>query len=154
MVVAVIALSIALGGTAVAAIGGGAPNTAERKHKKKKRNKKRKLRLGKNSVGTRQLKRKAVTTGKLRNNAVNGRKVANNSLTGEDINLGALGTVPSAGTAGQAGNSDTVGGHSASCPGGTTLLRGYCFDSAAKRRAADSQKQPTLAPTRAAGCQP
>jgi hypothetical protein len=129
MVVAMIALSVALGGTAVAAIGGGAPNTAERKHKKKKRNKKRKLRLGKNSVGTRQLKGKAVTTGKLANNAVNGKKVAAKSLTGQDINLNALGTVPEASHAGSAGNADTPGGHSASCPSGTTLLRGYCFDS-------------------------
>ena len=110
MVIAVIALIAALCGTAIGA----------RQHKRG---------LGKNSVGTRQLKGKAVTTGKLRNNAVNGRKVANKSLTGDDINLGALGTVPSADTAANAGNADTVGGHSASCPGGTTLLRGYCFDS-------------------------
>lgn len=109
MVVAVIALIVALGGTAVAA---------------------HTLKLPKNSVGTRQLKRKAVTTGKLANNAVNGAKVANGSLTGADINLGALGKVPSAGTADSAGNSNTVGGHAAACPGGTTLIRGVCFDSA------------------------
>jgi len=105
MVVAVIALVAALTGTAFAA-------------------------LGKNSVGTRQLKRKAVTTGKLANNAVNGAKVANGSLTGADINLAALGKVPSAAAADSAGNANTIDGHSASCPGGSTLIRGRCFDSA------------------------
>jgi hypothetical protein len=106
MVVAVIALICALTGTAYAA-------------------------LGKNSVGSRQLKSKAVTTGKIANNAVNGAKVAKGSLTGEDINLGALGVVPSATNAASAANANTVGGHSASCPPATTLIRGVCFDSAA-----------------------
>ena len=85
--------------------------------------------LGKNSVGPRQLKSKSVTTGKLANNAVNGAKVANGSLTGADINVGALGTVPAATTATSAGNANTVGGHAAACPAGTTLIRGICFDS-------------------------
>lgn len=114
MAVAVLALILAIAAPAVAEIG------------------KRERKAGgpaKNSVGTRQLKSKAVTTGKLANNAVNARTVANNSLTGQDINLGALGTVPSASEAAHAGSSDTVGGHSASCPGGTVLLRGVCFDS-------------------------
>jgi hypothetical protein len=104
MVVAIIALIAALSGSAYAA-------------------------LGKNSVGTRQLKAQAVTTGKLANNSVNGRKIANSSLTGEDINLNALGTVPSAVEASHAANADTVTGHAASCPSGTTLIRGVCFDS-------------------------
>jgi hypothetical protein len=104
-VIAVIALFFALSGTAYAA-------------------------LGKNSVGSRQLKAKAVTTGKIRNNAVNGNKVANNSLTGKDINVGKLGMVPSASHAGSADNANTVSGHAAACPGGTTLIRGICFDSA------------------------
>lgn len=109
MVLAVIALIAALGGSAVAA----------HRHK---------VRLPKNSVGTRQLKRKAVTTGKLANNAVNGAKVANGSLTGADINIGALGTVPAATQAAHAGAADTVGGHAAACPAATTLVRGICFD--------------------------
>jgi hypothetical protein len=104
MVVAVIALVLALTGTAFAA-------------------------LGKNSVGSRQLKSKAVTTGKIANNAVNGAKVANGSLTGSDININALGTVPTAASAISAGNAGTVGGHAASCPAGTTLINGICFDS-------------------------
>jgi hypothetical protein len=85
--------------------------------------------LAKNSVGSRQLKSKSVTTGKIALNAVNGTKVANGSLTGADINLSQLGTVPSAVSAGSAGNANTVGGHSAACPSGTTLIRGACYDS-------------------------
>jgi hypothetical protein len=103
-VVATVALFLALTGTAYAA-------------------------LAKNSVGSRQLKSKAVTTGKVAPNAINGSKVANSSLTGDDINLSQLGTVPSAASATSAGNANTVGGHAASCPQGTTLIRGACFDS-------------------------
>src|SRR5690349_6265684 len=77
--------------------------------------------LGKNTVGSRQIKAKAITTGKIANSAVNGSKVANGSLTGEDIKLSALGTVPSATSATSAGNANTVGGHAASCPAATTL---------------------------------
>src|SRR4051794_25717495 len=112
MIVAVIALIAALTGSAYAA-------------------------LGKNTVGSRQLKKKAVTTGKIANNAVNGAKVANGSLTGTDINIKALGKVPSAETADAASNASTVGGHSASCPGGTTLIRGLCFDSTANGEVAN-----------------
>jgi hypothetical protein len=85
--------------------------------------------LGKNTVGPRQLKSKAVTTGKIAPNAVNGSKVAKESLTGADINLTQLGTVPTATSAASAGNANTVGGHPAACPAGTTLIRGLCFDS-------------------------
>ncbi len=105
LIIAIIALICALSGTAYAA-------------------------LGKNSVGSRQLKSQAVTTGKIHNNAVNGAKVANNSLTGEDINVSKLGIVPEASHAGQADNAGTVSGHAAACPSGTTLIRGICFDSA------------------------
>lgn len=105
MVVAVIALVLALSGTAFAA-------------------------LGKNSVGSKQIKAKAITSGKIANNAITAAKVADHSLTGADINVGALGTVPAATNAANAGNANTVGGHGASCPGATTLIRGLCFDSA------------------------
>jgi hypothetical protein len=105
MVVAVVALIAALSGTAYAA-------------------------LGKNSVGSRQLKAKAVTAGKIANNAVTSAKVAKGSLTGVDINVNALGTVPTAASATSAGNAGTVGGHAAACPGGTILIRGVCFDAA------------------------
>jgi hypothetical protein len=107
MVIAIVALIVGLGGTAVAG----------------------KLKLEKNSVGSRQIKRKAVTAPKVANNAVNGRKVANSSLTGGDIDLSQLGTVPSATEATHAANADAVSGHPAACPSGTTLIRGICFDS-------------------------
>jgi hypothetical protein len=85
--------------------------------------------LGKNSVGSRQLKSKSVTTGKIANNSVTGAKVAKETLTGEDIKLGQLGTVPNATNAAHAQNADTLGdNHAASCPAGSTLIRGICFD--------------------------
>jgi hypothetical protein len=114
MIVAVIALIAALGGSAYAA-----------------------TKLGKNSIGSRQLKAKAVTGAKIANNAVNSTKVSNSSLTGQDINLGALGTVPSAVSSSQAGNANTVSGHPATCPGGTILIRGVCFDAASNPQVTD-----------------
>jgi hypothetical protein len=115
MIIAVVALIVGLGGTAIAA---------------KNNQRSKRVKLSKNSVGPRQLKRKAVTAQKIANNAINGRKVANGSLTGADIDLAQLGVVPSASQASHAGNADTVAGHAASCPSGTTLIRGVCFDSA------------------------
>jgi hypothetical protein len=106
MVIGIIALIVALTGTAFA---GG-------------------FKLGKNSVGSRQLKAKAVTAEKIANNAVNGTKVGNGSISGADINLNDLGTVPNASSSAQAGNANTVAGHAAACPGGTKLIRGVCFD--------------------------
>lgn len=58
--------------------------------------------LGKNSVGTKQLKNNAVTTAKIKKNAVTGAKIKNGTITGSKINLGTLGTVPSASSAGNA----------------------------------------------------
>ncbi len=72
-VVATIALFCALGGGAYAA-----------------------LRVPPGSVGSRQLKSSAVTTGKVANGAITASKVAEHSLTGAQIDLPALGTVPSA----------------------------------------------------------
>lgn len=88
MVVACIALTVALGGTSVAAIQA----------------------LPKNSVGTKQLKKNAVTGPKIKANAVTGAKVAANSLTGADINESGLGKVPSATTADAAAPSGAAGG--------------------------------------------
>jgi hypothetical protein len=105
LIVAIVALVVSLTGTAWAG-----------------------LTLGKNSVGSRQLRSKSVTTGKIANNAVTGVKVAKESLTGEDIKLSQLGKVPSAATADTAGDASTVGGHGAACPAGTTLIRGICYD--------------------------
>ena len=106
MVVAVIALIAALSGSAYAA-----------------------LRVPQNSVGTRQLKAKAVTSGKIAEGAITATKVEEGSLTGADINMAALGKVPTAANADNAANANALNGHSASCPPNTTLIRGLCFDS-------------------------
>jgi hypothetical protein len=112
-IIAFLALLVALGGSAIA----------------QHQNRPHKVKLGKNSVGPRQLKSKAVTTGKIANNAVTGAKVAKETLTGDDIKVGGLPPVPNAIEANHAKNADTLGdNHSASCPGGTTLIRGLCFD--------------------------
>jgi len=90
------------------------------------------LKVPRNSVGTRQLKAKSVTNGKLANEAVTGAKIAEATITGQNVNLAALGTVPQAAHAASASNAETVGTgterHAASCPSGTTLIRGLCFD--------------------------
>ncbi len=110
MVVAIIALVMATAGSAFAV--------------------KKSTELPRNSVGSKQLKAKAVTTGKIANNAVKSNNIVDKSLTDDDINVKALGTVPSATDAAQTGNAGTITGHAAACPGGTTLIRGVCFDSA------------------------
>jgi hypothetical protein len=88
LVISVIALFVALGGTGYAA-----------------------TTLAKNSVGSKQLKKKAVTNSKLASNAVTGSKVKNNSLTGADVFESSLGKVPSAASADAAAhatNADTA----------------------------------------------
>jgi len=74
--------------------------------------------LPKNSVGKKQLKNNAVVTAKIKKNAVtaakikagavDGSKVKDGSLTGADINLGTLGTVPSANSAKTAESAKTA----------------------------------------------
>jgi hypothetical protein len=86
-VMATVALFVALGGAGYAA-----------------------LKLPKNSVGTKQLKRSAVTGDKLANGAVTALKVKGRSLTGAQINASTLGTVPSALRALQAGAADHAAG--------------------------------------------
>lgn len=108
LIISIIALIAALSGTAYAA-------------------------LGKNSVGSRQLKSKSVTTGKIANNAVTSAKVAKETLTGDDIRISGLPAVPKANEATHANSADTLTdpgnqNHAASCPGGSTLIRGICFD--------------------------
>jgi hypothetical protein len=90
-----IAVFLVLGGAAVAAV-----------------------QLPKNSVGKKQLKNNAVVTAKIKKNAVtspkikagaiDGSKVKDGSLTGTDINLGTLGTVPSANQAKSADSANTA----------------------------------------------
>jgi hypothetical protein len=104
MVIAVIALIVALTGTAFAA-------------------------LKPHSVGPRQLQSKSVTTAKLANSAVNGAIVTRNTLTERNFDLSQMGTVPAAVHADRVTDSNAVNGHAATCPQGATLIRGLCFDS-------------------------
>jgi len=97
MVVACIALTVALGGTSVAAINA----------------------LPRNSVGAKQLKKNAVTNPKIKANAVTGAKVANNSLTGADVNEGSLAKVPAAATADTAGTAAPSGAAGGDLAGST-----------------------------------
>jgi hypothetical protein len=69
--------------------------------------------LAKNSVGSKQLKKNAVTSAKIKKNAVTTSKIKNGAVTGAKVNLGSLGTVPSANNANHAtsaDNANTVGG--------------------------------------------
>src|ERR1700683_1343862 len=86
------------------------------------------FRVPPNSVGSRQLKAKAVSGGKIANATISGGKIQEETTTGQNINFPALGTVPSAANATTAANANTVGGHAASCPSGTTLIRGLCYE--------------------------
>src|SRR5881296_1014743 len=85
-VMATIAVFLALGGGAYAA-----------------------LKLPKNSVGSKQIKKRAVTKAKLHKGAVDGSKVKDHSLTGRQINLAKLGTVPNAGHSASADSATTAG---------------------------------------------
>ena len=78
--------------------------------------------LGKNSVGTKQLKK----------NAVIGAKVKNNSLTGSDINEATLGVVPSAQTLGGMSASQITEAARLRCPSGMSLVVGVCFETATR----------------------
>ncbi len=71
MIIAVLALTMAMIGTAFAA-------------------------LGKNTVGSKQLKKNAVITAKVKKEAITGGKVKKLSLTGTQVDVSKLGTVPSA----------------------------------------------------------
>jgi hypothetical protein len=86
MVVALVALAVALGGTSYAAV-----------------------KLAPRSVGSKELKRSSVTRIHLRNNAVIGAKVADDSLTGRDVAESSLGQVPSAAQAANAAHGDSSG---------------------------------------------
>ncbi|MFY9469337.1 MAG: hypothetical protein WAP37_04395 [Solirubrobacterales bacterium] len=81
MAISLLALFVALSGTAVAASS-----------------------LAKNSVTTKSIRKNAVTGPKIKTGAVASSDVKNNSLNGNDINESALGTVPSATNAATATN--------------------------------------------------
>ncbi len=112
------------------------------------------FRVPPNSVGSRQLKAKAVTGGKIANEAVSGGKIEAESITGANIKMSALGTVPMAANAANAANANAVGGHSASCPLNTTLIRGLCFDTHSNPVAHSVEEAAEACAPRAAGCPP
>ncbi len=64
--------------------------------------------LGKNSVGTKQIKNQAVTAAKIKNGAITGTQVKSGSLTGTQINSSTMGTVPSATNATTASSATTA----------------------------------------------
>jgi len=82
-----------------------------------------------NAVKTGKIVKEAVTTSKLKNGSVTTPKLAKDAVTGEKANESTFGQVPSALNSTNAANADKVGGHAASCPANTTLIRGLCFDS-------------------------
>lgn len=81
MVVALVALFAALGGSAYAA----------------------------SSIGTKQIKNGAITAAKLKKEAVTGVKIKDGAISGAKLNLAQLGTVPSAVHAARADRADTAG---------------------------------------------
>jgi hypothetical protein len=118
MIVALVALFVALGGTGYAV-------TA----------------LPKNSVGEKQIRKAAVTSQKIRANAVRSGDIANNTIIGRDVRAGALGPREIAesklGTVPRASIADTFGGLTPQqllarldlqCPAGTVAVYAACFE--------------------------
>jgi hypothetical protein len=105
--IAMLALFIALGGTASAATI--AANSVGNKQ------------LKKNAVTTAKIKNKAVTGSKLAAGAVTGSKLAAGAVTGDKVNASTLGKVPSA------ANADTLGGVSKSVWGTAVMYNGTLF---------------------------
>jgi hypothetical protein len=64
--------------------------------------------LGKNSVGTKQLKSNAVTTAKIKKEAVSTKKIKKDAVTGDQVKESTLSTVPSATNATNATNADSA----------------------------------------------
>ena len=64
--------------------------------------------LGKNSVGTNQIKNNAVTAAKIKKGSITGAQIKNGSLSGTQVNASTLGTVPTAQTANTAGTANNI----------------------------------------------
>src|SRR5690349_284086 len=92
LVISLLALFVALGGTAWAVSGGRVGANQ----------------IKANAVTTKKLKKGAVTTDKLAAGAVTGEKIANGTITGAKIVTGTLGTVPNATDASSARTADTA----------------------------------------------
>jgi hypothetical protein len=76
-------------------------------------------------VRARDLEAGAVGAGKLAANSVSGAKVLDDSLGGADVLEPSLAEVPSAA---RADDADTVDGRNATCPAGTRLFLGACWE--------------------------
>ena len=113
-VMATIAVFVALGGSAYAAI-----------------------QLPKNSVGSKQLKKNAVTTAKVKDGAITGQKIKLSTL-GTVPSAGSAATAGSAGTAGKATDADALGGKPASAFAASTVVRSATVDSSGALVAAKS----------------
>ncbi len=64
--------------------------------------------LGKNSVGTKQIKNNAVTAAKIKKGTITGAQIKSGSLSGTQVNASTLGTVPTAQTANAANSATTA----------------------------------------------
>jgi hypothetical protein len=111
MIVALVALFVAMGGTTYAVKRLPAKSVGA-------------TQLKRNAVRTANIKARNVTRSRIAKGAIDGSLVASNSLTGSDIRESSLGTVRSATSAATAGDAATVGGRTVQkfsfvAPGGT-----------------------------------
>ncbi|MEZ5102274.1 MAG: hypothetical protein R3C15_21220 [Thermoleophilia bacterium] len=83
--------------------------------------------LGRNSVGTENIKPGAVKRSDIGPNAVDSSKLVNGSVRNEDLATGIDATKVS-GKVGQAVTADAVAGHVIGCPAGTTPALAKCFE--------------------------
>jgi hypothetical protein len=84
----------------------------------------------------------------IKDRTVGAKKIKKNSLTATEINKLKLGKVPSAASADTAANANTVGGQAPSsfklsCPQGTTLAIGQCFETSLRTAASWSAANQT-----------
>jgi hypothetical protein len=92
------------------------------------------------AITGKQIKNGTITSADIKNGSIKGADLKKNTLTGTQINEAKLGTVPNATNATNAvnaGNANTVGGVTAaalklSCPAGTQLAVGLCFETTAR----------------------
>lgn len=96
---------------------------------------------GKNSVDSGDIKKNAVKSSDIARKAVKSRHIARDAVKGAQVKESTLGKVPraadadnaaNAGNATNAANAGAVDGHDATCPAGTFLHNGTCFDSASR----------------------
>ena len=119
MIVALVALSVALAGTATAL-----PGRARVKKDDISRAAVRSVHIKSRAIQSKHIKSRAVTRSKIARRAVSSSEVGQDALTGTNIVESSLGTVPTASNATNAGNAGTVNGRTVEkmafvAPGGT-----------------------------------